>query len=129
MSNFYRKYIGDAWQTVRKSVRTQPEAAPAIVCERAAADKERAELSEQSLSEARKSMPVSVRNCIDARAAHQAAIRAYYATGAPQQVDESKLSPTQLRAWKLVEKAKMLITDAELQMYIEQRENPRIKLK
>jgi hypothetical protein len=128
MSNFYRKYIGEAWNKARKSVRTQPEAAPAIVSERSG-ERESAELSEKSLSEARKSMPVSVRNCIDARAAHQAAIREYYATGAPQQVDESKLSPTQLRAWKLVEKAKMLITDAELQMYIEQRENPRIKLK
>ncbi|MDR1779908.1 MAG: hypothetical protein LBR50_04145 [Tannerella sp.] len=125
MSNINRK-IYDAVRQASKTVR-MPEAVPVIVCERSG-ERESAQLSTKALEEARKSMPASVRNLIDARAAHQAAIRAYYDVGGSPQVDERELSAAQLRAWKLVEKAKMLITDAELQMYIEQRENPRIKV-
>jgi len=125
MSNINRKFNDEVRQTARNSVRV-PDAVP-VISERSG-ERESAELSEKSLSEARKSMPASVRASIDARAAHRKAIELYYETGAPQRVELDKLTPEQRKAWDLVQRAQYAVQEAEIEVFKEARYNKRVKV-
>jgi len=125
MSNINRKF-NDAVRQTAKTVRT-PEASP-VICARSG-ERESAELSEKSLSEARKSMPASVRANIDSRAAYRKAIELYYEAGGSQRVELEKLTPEQRKAWDLVQRAQYAIQESDLAVLKEARHNPRVKVK